>query len=160
MRVGHSRVPHPCATKHCCFVRLACLIHAASVRSEPGSNSPIKKSNRLPCGCCCFLSGKIDSFYCVTTVVSHEPKSVKSQTIDSGSSHYSTLFKEHPRHSAKSPCTVPFHAHEHIKAPGDLDRSLYRDGSRPPRLIQRTAGLALPQSRRRSDVAPKSDSAV
>ena len=42
MRVGHSRVPHPCATKHCCFVRLACLIHAASVRSEPGSNSPNK----------------------------------------------------------------------------------------------------------------------
>ena len=42
MRAGHSRVPHPCATKHCCFVRLACLIHAASVRSEPGSNSPNK----------------------------------------------------------------------------------------------------------------------
>ena len=42
MWVGHSRVPHPCATKHCCFVRLACLIHAASVRSEPGSNSPNK----------------------------------------------------------------------------------------------------------------------
>ena len=27
---------------HCCTVRLACLIHAASVRSEPGSNSPYK----------------------------------------------------------------------------------------------------------------------
>ena len=45
MRAGHSRVPHPCATKHCCFVRLACLIHAASVRSEPGSNSPNKIPN-------------------------------------------------------------------------------------------------------------------
>ena len=43
MRAGHSRVPHPCATKYCYFVRLACLIHAASVRSEPGSNSPNKK---------------------------------------------------------------------------------------------------------------------
>ena len=42
MRVGYSRVPHPCATVHCCTVRLACLIHAASVRSEPGSNSPYK----------------------------------------------------------------------------------------------------------------------
>ena len=40
MRVDYSRVPHPCATMHCCTVRLACLIHAASVRSEPGSNSP------------------------------------------------------------------------------------------------------------------------
>ena len=45
MRVGHSRVPHPCATKYCYFVRLACLIHAASVRSEPGSNSPNKISS-------------------------------------------------------------------------------------------------------------------
>ena len=43
MRAGYSRVPHPCATVHCCTVRLACLIHAASVRSEPGSNSPYKK---------------------------------------------------------------------------------------------------------------------
>ena len=36
------RVTHPFATKPYCYdsVRLACLIHAASVRSEPESNSP------------------------------------------------------------------------------------------------------------------------
>ncbi|KAF1854076.1 hypothetical protein Lal_00005293 [Lupinus albus] len=33
------RVTHPCATKAEAFVRLACVRHAASVRSEPGSNS-------------------------------------------------------------------------------------------------------------------------
>ena len=45
LRVGCSRVTHPFATlpappKGNFRVRLACLIHAASVRSEPGSNSP------------------------------------------------------------------------------------------------------------------------
>ena len=48
-RADCSRVPHPCATalksKLLKTVRLACLIHAASVRSEPGSNSPIKNSS-------------------------------------------------------------------------------------------------------------------
>ena len=35
-----SRVPHPFAAIPCGIARLACLIHAASVHSEPGSNSP------------------------------------------------------------------------------------------------------------------------
>jgi hypothetical protein len=35
------RVTHPCATKAEAFVRLACVRHAASVRSEPGSNSQV-----------------------------------------------------------------------------------------------------------------------
>ena len=41
-RVRHPRVTHQSATLvHCCTaVRLACLRRAASVRSEPGSNSP------------------------------------------------------------------------------------------------------------------------
>ena len=43
-RVDHLRVTHPFATliecKHSTTVRLACLKRAASVRSEPGSNSP------------------------------------------------------------------------------------------------------------------------
>ena len=43
-KVDHLRVTHPCATlnrcKHRPTVRLACLKRAASVRSEPGSNSP------------------------------------------------------------------------------------------------------------------------
>src|SRR5436190_21185472 len=44
----YPRVTHPCATptSEYCYpemsVRLACLIHAASVRSEPESNSPLK----------------------------------------------------------------------------------------------------------------------
>ena len=35
------RVTHPFATKSEDFVRLACVKPAASVRSEPGSNSPV-----------------------------------------------------------------------------------------------------------------------
>lgn len=35
------RVTHPSATKAEAFVRLACVKHAASVRSEPGSNSQV-----------------------------------------------------------------------------------------------------------------------
>jgi hypothetical protein len=44
----YPRVTHPCAapTSEYCYpeisARLACLIHAASVRSEPESNSPLK----------------------------------------------------------------------------------------------------------------------
>ena len=50
-RVRHPRVTHQSATlgqcKHCLAVRLACLRRAASVRSEPGSNSPwLLKPNR------------------------------------------------------------------------------------------------------------------
>ena len=41
--VGFSRVTHPFAAPYPKAVaRLACLIHAASVRPEPGSNSPLK----------------------------------------------------------------------------------------------------------------------
>ena len=36
----YLRVPHPFAAISCEIARLACLIHAASVHSEPGSNSP------------------------------------------------------------------------------------------------------------------------
>jgi hypothetical protein len=47
------RVPHPSATDRCRPVRLACVKHAASVRSEPGSNSqvhpaPSSSLRRLP----------------------------------------------------------------------------------------------------------------
>src|SRR5690606_40629651 len=50
------RVTHPCATSSEELVRLACVRHAASVRSEPGSNSQVcvthqagtdRKSTRL-----------------------------------------------------------------------------------------------------------------
>ena len=52
-RAGYPRVTHPSATQSPdlhpknpvrCFVRLACVRHAASVHPEPGSNSQIKCS--------------------------------------------------------------------------------------------------------------------
>ena len=49
------RVTHPCATllsrpKPGFLVRLACVKHAASVHSEPGSNSPVETGRRSPGG--------------------------------------------------------------------------------------------------------------
>ncbi len=40
------RVTHPSATGYCYPVRLACVKHTASVRPEPGSNSPLSKTIR------------------------------------------------------------------------------------------------------------------
>ena len=46
-KVDYLRVTHPSATKSEDFVRLACVKPATSVRSEPGSNSPIEKFVRF-----------------------------------------------------------------------------------------------------------------
>ena len=35
-------IPHPFATRYCYLVRLACVKHTASVRSELGSNSQVE----------------------------------------------------------------------------------------------------------------------
>ena len=43
-----SRVTHPFATGYCYPVRLACVRHAASVRPEPGSNSPSRSLDSVP----------------------------------------------------------------------------------------------------------------
>ena len=48
------RDTHPSATKAEAFVRLACVRHAASVRSEPGSNSQIELQTKLPKDLRCF----------------------------------------------------------------------------------------------------------
>src|SRR5690242_6422978 len=51
MEVDYPRVTHPFAgllTLAGFLARLACVRHAASVRSEPGSNSPIKRFRPLP----------------------------------------------------------------------------------------------------------------
>ena len=40
LKEDYLRVTHPFAANPCGFARLACLIHAASVHSEPESNSP------------------------------------------------------------------------------------------------------------------------
>ena len=42
----YSPVRHSCTPKKGLTVRLACVKHTASVRPEPGSNSPSKKQNR------------------------------------------------------------------------------------------------------------------
>ena len=42
LEADYSRVTHPFAAIPYGIARLACLIHAASVHSEPGSNSPKK----------------------------------------------------------------------------------------------------------------------
>ena len=48
--VGYRRLTHPCATDPPCGepVRLACLIHAANVHSEPGSNPSQWCHTRVP----------------------------------------------------------------------------------------------------------------
>jgi hypothetical protein len=40
------RVTHPSATRYCYLVRLACVKHTASVRPEPGSNSPLSNHGK------------------------------------------------------------------------------------------------------------------
>lgn len=43
LKVRYPCITNPSATKYCYFVRLACLIHAVSIQSEPRSNSHEKK---------------------------------------------------------------------------------------------------------------------
>ncbi len=51
----YLRVPNPFAAISCEIARLACLIHAASVHSEPGSNSPKNNLAFYKLGCTSFL---------------------------------------------------------------------------------------------------------
>ena len=60
------RVTHPSATPYCYGVRLACIRPAASVRSEPGSNSQIES---LDSG---RLGGNHSKDLCVTGTFTHE----------------------------------------------------------------------------------------
>ena len=60
------RVTHPCATRPEGLVRLACVRHAASVRSEPGSNSQVD----------------------VTTPCQTKPQKAKSNTAQNFRSRY------------------------------------------------------------------------
>ena len=97
MRVSHSRVPHPCATKYCYFVRLACLIHAASVRSEPGSNSPNKiiLTSRSARSANFVLQDSILSqIFPIRYFLLRLLGFLQNLKIFSGSSHYS-IFKDH-----------------------------------------------------------------
>ena len=99
MRAGYSRVPHPCATVHCCTVRLACLIHAASVRSEPGSNSPsiifissyadLFNYTRPVCLCFFQLTFEFISEFQIFLVSSSAGVLLHLTDFDAGHSHYS-----------------------------------------------------------------------
>ena len=95
-------------------VRLACLIHAASVRSEPGSNSPIKKSNSQMTAV--FYQERLTLSYCVTTVISAsfeaslKPLTRAHRTIQ----HFSKNTPQYKRiisFAAPLPCTQ---AHERL----------------------------------------------
>ena len=65
------------------LARLACVRHAASVRSEPGSNSPIESLNLHPCG----RSSLSDSSFLVLSVM-------ESQGVHIISGSLCLVFKE------------------------------------------------------------------
>jgi hypothetical protein len=64
IEAGCLRVTHPSATIPEGTVRLACIRHAASVRPEPGSNSPLVMLVCFPCTktCLAFLLLKFLGF--------------------------------------------------------------------------------------------------
>ena len=89
-----------------------------------------------------FSQERLTLSYCVTTVI-FRGSLREPQTIDSGSSHYSTLFKEHPRFTARNPLPpFPFMRIDTQKPPANVsalcigmvnpDSSVESSGSRPP----------------------------
>ena len=75
---------------HCCTVRLACLIHAASVRSEPGSNSPYKKYFVADKFVCAFLLfQKVEFTFDSNFPYQNSTVFASLFEFDSGHSHYS-----------------------------------------------------------------------
>ena len=76
---------------HCCTVRLACLIHAASVRSEPGSNSPYKKlfCSRQVCLCFFYFFKKVEFTFDSNFPYQNSTVFASLFEFDSGHSHYS-----------------------------------------------------------------------
>ena len=75
---------------HCCTVRLACLIHAASVRSEPGSNSPYKNYFVADKFVCAFLLfQKVEFTFDSNFPYQNSTVFASLFEFDSGHSHYS-----------------------------------------------------------------------
>ncbi len=76
-------------------VRLACLIHAASVRSEPGSNSPKKMFEimRLPYGNPRLQTGDISATKCGGPAKYYGGDSSHIQTLRKNR-HYTLKFKD------------------------------------------------------------------
>ena len=100
-------------------VRLACLIHAASVRSEPESNSP-NKNVKQPKLLSYFCPSKVDCcFQCLiyfsVFLRSHcLPTTISILLSQSDWAHRTIqFFKEHPVHTAQnSPSESFLHFHE------------------------------------------------
>ena len=85
------------------IVRLACLIHAASVRSEPESNSPKKNVETVsPCGPTAFLSVHQNYLAVAPTKVMRLANHTTSESKWSYTDY--SVFKDH---NANGP--IPFH---------------------------------------------------
>ena len=86
---------------HCCTVRLACLIHAASVRSEPGSNSPYKNYFVTDKFVCAFLLfQKVEFTFDSNFPYQNSTVFASLFEFDSGHSHYS-IFQGTPDFSTR-----------------------------------------------------------
>ena len=66
LKASYPCITNPSATKSCDFVRLACLIHAVSIQSEPRSNSQRKKTQKI--GYCLNRSDRFYYIICDTSI--------------------------------------------------------------------------------------------
>ncbi len=111
------RVTHPCATLSCESVRLACVRHAASVRSEPGSNSQVEirapdqpKPVRNPSRFASCTSASLQSVSRHSRMVRHandlsRPRSADEPTVRAAahmSLQISTMRKSKPNRTSPS----------------------------------------------------------
>jgi hypothetical protein len=108
-RVRYPCIPHPFATNMSfgypmpMSVRLACLSHAASVRSEPGSNSSLYMSNHItpirktqPARCLIQQKGSHSLALVSLRVRRNTPASPRSQTAAATASHHTQLITARP----------------------------------------------------------------
>ena len=97
----YSPVRHSTRTRRYFLVRLACVKHAASVHSEPGSNSPINIENFKTVICSFYLFSR----WLVVKTFSNS-KSTRLLTIDRSISNNRTLGYSHSTSSPTSTNTT------------------------------------------------------
>jgi hypothetical protein len=90
----NPRVTLPFAANHCWSARLACLIHAANVHSEPGSNPSIN----------CFIRPAYAARDSIKNGLKHMASSFFSLPLQSPA----TTPKDHRRFSPQQPVSVTF----------------------------------------------------
>jgi hypothetical protein len=105
------RVTHPSATPYCYGVRLACVRPAASVRSEPGSNSQIE---RFDSG---FGLEVIQGIICVTGTFTLDDRTPHSRSHTQSDHHGDGLKRRLAR-----VCLSSEHARRHALNPPGLRR--------------------------------------